>query len=86
MENNITNQNDAFKIEVAVGTKGRFFDIKPLGDYRYEIADEEGVLGSIRLDGQDHARCESQGCELDLPLLEAIRDGIQFHEQWSPRA
>lgn len=78
------NKNDAqqFRIEVAVGTQGRFYYIRPLGALRYEILDDEGSLGTILLDGNDHARCESLGCELDLPLMHAIRQGIQIHESW----
>lgn len=73
---------EQFRIEVADGNKGRFFNIKPLGDARYEIFVEEDTIGTIQLDERDHAHCESQGCELDMPVLSAIRDQIQFHEQW----
>jgi len=75
-----------FRIEIAVAEEGRFFNIRPLGNGRYEIMDDEGSLGSIVLDSSDHARCESVGCELDMPLLHAIREGIQSHENWSNRA
>ena len=71
-----------FRIEVAQDHQGRNFTIRPLGHDRFEIADEEGSIGTIQLDEADHARCESQGCELDLPLLQAIRDQIQFHYEW----
>ena len=75
-----------FRIEVADGHHSVFFYIKPLGNKRYEILNDEGSIGTIQLDEIDHARCESQGCELDLPLLHAIRDQIQFHEQWKKNA
>ena len=71
-----------FRIEVAEGDQGRFFSIRPLGHSRYEILDDDGSIGTVKLDETDHARCESQGCELDLPLLHAIRDQIQFHLKW----
>ncbi|RZJ19047.1 MAG: hypothetical protein EON51_17110 [Acinetobacter sp.] len=70
-----------FRIEVADGDQGKFFNIKPLGHGRYEILDEGGTIGTVQLDEKDHAHFESQGCELDLPLLHAIRDQIQFHQQ-----
>jgi len=70
-----------FRVEVADGNQGRFFDIRPLGQGRFEILEQEGSIGTIQLDEVDHAHCESQGCELDLPLLHAIRDQIQFHLQ-----
>jgi len=73
---------EQFKIEIAVGDEGRFYDIKPLGNARYEIFVEGKTIGTILLDEQDHTRCESQGCELDLPVLKKIREGIQFHERW----
>lgn len=68
-----------FRIEVAVGGQGKFYSIRPLGNHRYEILDEDGSIGTVLLDEKDHARCESQGCELDLPLLHSIRDQIRFH-------
>lgn len=68
-----------FRIEVADNGEGKFFYIKPLGHHRFEISNDEGSIGTIQLDETDHARCESQGCELDLPLLHAIREQIHFH-------
>ena len=73
---------EQFRIEIADGDQGRFFDIKPLGNSRYEIFVEGDTIGTVQLDQNDHARCESQGCELDLPVLNSIRESIQFHEQW----
>ena len=70
-----------FLIEVADGGQGKTFTIRPMGNERYEILDIEGIIGTVQLDESDHARCESQGCELDLPLLHAIRDQIRFHYQ-----
>ncbi|TCC88059.1 hypothetical protein EZ428_20260 [Pedobacter frigiditerrae] len=75
-------ENDQqFRIEIADGHFGRFFYIKPLGHERYEILDEEDTIGTVQLDEKDHAHCESQGCELDLPILQAIRDQIKFHQE-----
>lgn len=76
------NAEKQFRIEVADGDEGRFFSIRPLGHGRYEILDDDGSMGTVQLDESDHAHCESQGCELDLPLLHAIRDQIQFHLKW----
>ena len=68
-----------FRIKVAEGNIPRLFSIHPLGHDRYEILDDEGSIGTVQLDESNHAYCESQGCELDLPLLHAIRDQIQNH-------
>lgn len=73
---------EQFKVEVAYSGQGRFYDIKPLGNARYQIYIEGETIGTIQLDEKDHARCESQGCELDMPLLNSIRDQIQAHENW----
>ena len=71
-----------FRIEVADGHDGKFFNISPLGHLRYEILNDEGSIGTIQLDETNHAHCESVGCEIDLPLIHAIREQIQFHEQF----
>lgn len=73
---------EQFRIEVSDKGQGRFYDIKPLGNARYQIYVEGETIGTIQLDEKDHARCESQGCELDMPLLNSIRDQVQAHENW----
>lgn len=73
---------EQFRIEIADNGQDRFYDIKPLGNSRYQIYVEGETIGTIQLDEKDHARCESQGCELDMPLLNSIRDEIQAHENW----
>lgn len=72
-----------FRIEVAIVGRGRFYEIKPLGNARYEISANGEIIGTIQLDEKDHASCESQDCELDLPALQAIRQGIQAREGWN---
>lgn len=75
-ENNSANKSqnmEQFRIAVAVEGKEKLYDIRPLGDARYEIAENGEVIGTILLDEKDHARCESQGCLLDLPALHAVR-------------
>lgn len=74
---------EQYKIEVAVGDRGKYFDITPLGNSQYEISLEGETVGTIQLDEKDHNHCESYGCELDMPELHAIREGIQYHEQWT---
>ncbi|MDQ0638387.1 23S rRNA maturation-related 3'-5' exoribonuclease YhaM [Pedobacter sp. W3I1] len=71
---------EQFRIEVAIGDHGKFYDIRALGNARYEISENGEIIGTIILDGRNHTHCESQGCELDLPALHAIREGIQAHE------
>lgn len=77
---------EKFRIEIADGTQGQFFEITNLGNTRYQIFKDGESLGTIQLDEQDHAHCESQGCELDLPILNSIRTAIQNYEEWNPRA
>ena len=73
----------AFIIEVADGNKGRMITVRPLGSNRFELLDEEQEsMGTVQLDERNHAHCESQGCELDLPLLHSIREQIQLRLQW----
>ena len=74
---------EQFRLEVADQGLGRFYDIKPLGNSRYELFEDGEIIGTIQLDEKDHAHCESQGCELDLPMLNSIREGIQYHERWN---
>ncbi len=74
---------EQFRIEVAVEGQGRFYDIKPLGNARYQISENGEIIGSIQLDEKDHTHCESQGCEIDLPVLNALRKGIQDYESWN---
>jgi hypothetical protein len=79
------NKEDQFRIEVAEENQGKFFNVRALGNNRFELLDEEGSIGTVQLDEQDHAHCESQGCELDMPLLHAIREQIQFHLRWKSK-
>ena len=72
---------EQFSIEVADGDQGRLFAVRPLGQGRYELSQDGGTIGTLQLDERDHAHCESQGCELDLPLLHAVREQIRFHQQ-----
>jgi hypothetical protein len=72
---------EQFRIEVANNGRGQFYTIKSLGNSRYEIFIEDETIGTIQLDEKDHAHCESVGCELDMPLLNAIRDAIHLYEK-----
>jgi hypothetical protein len=72
---------EQFRIEVANNGKGQYYNIKSLGNSRYQIYVDEETIGTIQLDEKDHARCESQGCELDMPLLNSIRDAIHAYEK-----
>ncbi|RZJ87878.1 MAG: hypothetical protein EOO20_15020 [Chryseobacterium sp.] len=69
-----------FKIEVAIGDEGRFYDITALGDFKYEIFVEGDSIGTVQLDKANPAHCDNIGCQLDSPALHAIRDGILYHE------
>lgn len=74
---------EQFRIEVAIEGKGRFYEINPLGNARYQISENGEIIGTIQLDEKDHAHCESQGCELDIPALHAVRKAIQAQEGWN---
>lgn len=74
---------EQFRIEVESGDHERFFDVHPLGDTRYEIFIEGQTIGTIKLDEKDHTRCESEGCELDVSVLNSIGESIQYYEQWN---
>jgi hypothetical protein len=71
---------EQFKIEIANKGQGHYYDIKSLGNQQYEIYDQEVKVGTIEIDGEDHEHCKSVDCEIDLPLMNAIREGIVMHE------
>jgi hypothetical protein len=75
---------EQFRLEVAdQGGKGYFFNIKSLGDEQYAIYNDENErLGTIEIDEEDHEFCrQTLDCQVDLPLLNAIRDGILMHDE-----
>ncbi|MGY4385898.1 hypothetical protein ACVWYN_002946 [Pedobacter sp. UYP24] len=74
---------EQFKLEVAMGGRGYFFDIYSIGNNKYNIYKEEEKVGTIQLDNQDHEHCESVDCQIDLPLMNSIREGILLHEDVS---
>ncbi|MES2830349.1 MAG: hypothetical protein V4687_19465 [Bacteroidota bacterium] len=74
---------EQFRLEVAMDGQGYFFDIHSLGNKKYDIYKEETKVGTIVLDNQDHEHCETTDCELDLPLMNSIREGILLHEDVS---
>jgi len=71
---------EQFRIEVANQGKGYFFNITKIGDQQFEIFNEASErVGTIKIDDQDHEHCETLDCQIDLPLLNAIREGILLH-------
>ncbi|MEJ5963281.1 hypothetical protein [Pedobacter immunditicola] len=76
---------EQFKIEIANEGLGYFYDIKSLGNRLYEIYDREVKVGIIEIDGEDHEHCRTVDCEIDLPLMNAIREGIVLHEHMNQR-
>jgi len=72
-----------FRIEVAANGLGHFYNIRPIGTAKYQIYQEEELIGTILLDEKDHSHCESEGCEMDLPLLNSIRDAIHSYNEHS---
>ena len=74
---------EQFRLEVARDGQGYFFDIHSLGNNKYDIYKEDTMVGTILLDDKDHDHCDTVNCELDLPLMNAIREGILLHEDVS---
>lgn len=70
-----------FRIEVASDGQGHTFDITELGDQQFEIYRGEERIGTIQIDGKEHEHCETVDCEIDMPLLNAIREGILLHQE-----
>lgn len=74
-------QTGQFRIEVADGDKGRLFTVSSLGQGRYELLEDQCIVGTIQLNKTDHGQAERRRCELDLPLLHGIREQIGQHIQ-----
>lgn len=68
-----------FRIEVAADGQAHTYNIKPIGEQVFEIYTDEDKIGSIELDDDNHEHCISTDCELDMPLINAIREGIHAH-------
>lgn len=69
-----------FRIEVAVDGQAHTYNIKPIGEQVFEIYTDEDKIGSIELDDDNHEHCITTDCELDMPLINAIREGIHAHK------
>ena len=67
---------EQFRIEVAAEGISHFYNIKPQGNHVYDLYTDDDKIGTIELDDDDHEHCITSDCELDLPLLNAIREGI----------
>lgn len=74
---------EQFRLEVAKDGQGYFFNIHSLGNNVYDIYNEDVKVGSLKLDEKDHQHCEASECEIDLPLMNSIREGILLHEDVS---
>lgn len=72
-----------FRIEVATDGRAHTFNITDLGKNQYAIYRENEKIGTIQLDDKEHEHCEPLDCEIDMPLLNAIREGISLHQQLS---
>lgn len=70
---------EQFRLEVAVDGNGYQFNIKSMGNETYEIYHDEQLIGTIELDEDDHEHCSLSNCELDMPLTNAIREGIHSY-------
>lgn len=72
---------EQFRIEVADQGKGHFYNIKALGSAKYQIYQEEEFIGTIQLDESDHNHFQSEGCEMDMPLMNSIREAIHTYNE-----
>jgi hypothetical protein len=72
-----------FRIEVASEGRAHTFNITELGENQYEIYRGNDRIGTIQMDGKEHEHCEPVDCEIDMPLFNAIREGIILHQQLS---
>jgi hypothetical protein len=70
---------EQFRLEVAVDGTGYQFNIKAAGEETYEIYKEEELVGTLELDEDNHEHCNAHDCELDMPLINALREGIHAY-------
>lgn len=68
-----------FRIEIPDNDKLQVFSITEMGDNQYEIHKAGERIGMIHIDGENHEHCKTLDCEIDLPLLNSIREGILIH-------
>lgn len=68
-----------FRIEVPQNDTLQVFDITQIADNQYEIFKGENRIGAIEIDKESHDHCKTVDCEIDLPLLNSIREGILLH-------
>ncbi|WP_256004778.1 MULTISPECIES: hypothetical protein [Pedobacter] len=71
---------EEFSIEVADGDRELFYDVVALGSSMYDVYLNGTKVGTVQLDDKNHDHCESVNCQIDLPLLHKIRNGIQLYE------
>jgi hypothetical protein len=72
-----------FRLEVPENDTLQIFNITELGDNQYEIHKAGNRIGMIKIDGESHEHCKTVDCEIDLPLLNSIREGIILHRDVS---
>jgi hypothetical protein len=68
-----------FRIEVPENDTLQIFSITELTDNQYEIHKAGDRIGTIEIDGESHDHCKTVDCEIDMPLLNSIREGILQH-------
>jgi hypothetical protein len=74
---------EQFKLEVARDGQAYTYDVHSLGNNRYDIFKADVRVGTLQLDDKNHQHCETIDCEIDLPLMNSIREGILLHEDVS---
>jgi hypothetical protein len=72
-----------FRLEVPENDTLQIFNITDLGDNQYEIHKAGDRIGMIKIDDESHEHCKTVDCEIDLPLLNSIREGIILHRDVS---
>jgi len=72
---------EQFIIEASDEVKLHTFTVKALGNQWYEIYNlQEELIGKVKIDEKNHEHCESENCEVDLPILNSIRKNIFLHK------
>ncbi len=72
-----------FRVEVPQNDTLQIFSITEISDNQYEIHKAGERIGLIEFDGERHDHCKTVDCEIDLPLLNSIREGIHRHRDVS---
>lgn len=72
-----------FRLEIPDNDTLQIYSITELEENKYEIHKAGERIGMIHIDNESHNSCKTVDCEIDLPLLNSIREGILLHRNIS---